>query len=235
MSQESVRIFIGFDQREAAAYHVCVQSLIEHSSLPLEIHPLALNNMARFYAEQHVDGSNAFIYSRFLVPYLCGYSGSAIFLDGDMLSRRDIAELWRQRRADVGVQVVKHDYKTKHPTKYLGAKNEDYPCKNWSSVILWNCDYFPNRALTPAFVASKAGSFLHRFEWLRPEQVESLSPDWNHLVNEYPPKPTAKLPHFTIGTPCFAGYEHQEFADEWFATARRTMEPLEWRSQPTPT
>jgi hypothetical protein len=23
--------------------------------------------------------------------------------------------------------------------KYLGNKNEDYPRKNWSSLILWNC------------------------------------------------------------------------------------------------
>jgi lipopolysaccharide biosynthesis glycosyltransferase len=222
---EPIRIFIGFDQREAAAYHVCVQSLIEHSSQPLEIHPLALNNMRRFYAERHMDGSNAFIYTRFLVPYLCGWSGYAIFLDGDMLIRSDIAELWDMRRGDRGVHVVKHYYTTKHPIKYLGNKNEDYPRKNWSSVILWNCGYFPNRCLTPAYIKEHDGSHLHRFEWLKDEHIESLPPRWNHLVSEYPVNPNADLLHYTIGTPCFPGYEKQEGGVEWITTFKRMIEP----------
>jgi len=223
---ESIKIFLGYDPREAAAYHVCCQSLIEHSSEPLEIHPLALNNMARFYAEAHTDGSNAFIYSRFLVPYLCGFSGFAIFLDGDMLVRRDIAELWHLRRPDRGVQVVQHDYKTAHPIKYLGAKNEDYPRKNWSSVVVWNCGYFPNRKLTPEFVGKAPGSYLHRFEWLTDEQIEALPFAWNHLNIEYKPNPAAALYHYTLGLPAFEGYGTQEGADEWFATADRMLTPM---------
>ena len=222
---DSIRIFIGYDPREAAAYHVCCQSLIEHSSRPLEIHPLALNNLEQSYVERHVDGSNAFIYSRFLVPYLCEFSGFALFLDGDMLVRADIAELWAYRRADRGLSVVQHDYRTAFPVKYLGAKNEDYPRKNWSSVILWNCNYFPHRKLTPEFVASAKGSYLHRFEWLKDEQIEALPPTWNHLCMEYPQNPAAKLYHYTLGIPAFPGYEEQEGAQEWFATGERMMAP----------
>ncbi len=226
MEVDTVRIFIGYDEREAVAYHTCVQSLIETSSEPLEIHPLALNNMERFYAERHTDGSNAFIYSRFLVPYLCGWRGYAIFLDGDMLVRSDIVELWKMRRADRALHVVQHDYRTKFDTKYLGNENRDYPRKNWSSVILWNCAFWPNRKLTPAFVASAPGSYLHRFEWLGEDQIEPLPAEWNHLTMEYPDSPTAKLLHYTIGTPCFAGYENQEGADEWYATLDRANAPL---------
>ena len=222
---EPIRVFVGYDSREASAYHVCCQSIIENTTHPVAIHPLALNLMERFYAERHVDGSNAFIYSRFLVPYLCGWSGTAIFLDGDMLVRGDLADLWAMRRPDRGVQVVQHDYKTKHPVKYLGAENVDYPRKNWSSVILWNCGFYPNRKLTPEFVTEATGSYLHRFEWLKDEQIEPLPYEWNHLCMEEPPRPGAKLAHFTVGLPAFSGYAEQYCADEWFAARERMLTP----------
>jgi hypothetical protein len=88
-----IKIFIGFDPREAVAYHVCSNSLIRHASAPLSLTPLALPNLSG-YQEMHSDGSNQFIYSRFLVPHLMGYQGWALFIDGDMLLRDDVAKLW---------------------------------------------------------------------------------------------------------------------------------------------
>lgn len=218
-----IDIFIGYDEREAVAYHVCCQSILSRASEPVRFTPLALN-LLRGYQENHHDGSNAFIYSRFLVPWLCGFNGWAIYLDGDMIVREDIAQLWKRRLTHVGALVVKHDYKTKYPVKYLGSKNEDYPRKNWSSVILWNCDYYPNRILSPEFVAKQSGSYLHRFEWLTDQQLGELPPTWNHLTMEYEPN-GAKLLHFTVGTPCFEGYENQEGADEWRAEYRKATAP----------
>ena len=202
-----IPVFVGYDPREAVAYHVCVNSIIRNSSQPVAIVPVALN-LFRDYSETHTDGSNHFIYTRFLVPYLCDFTGHAIFIDGDMIVRGDIAELWALRDASKDVQVVKHDYKTKMPVKYLGAKNEDYPRKNWSSVILWNCNSFPNRRLTPQFVQHAKGSELHRFSWIDDDRIDELPPEWNWLPDEYGPNADAKLLHYTLGTPCF-----QEFAD----------------------
>jgi hypothetical protein len=122
--------------------------------------------------------------------------------------------------------VVKHDYRTRHPVKYRGASNVDYPCKNWSSVILWNCGYAPHRCLTPDFVSKEAGSYLHRFEWLRDEKIGELPRAWNHLVSEYEPDRDAKIAHFTIATPCFHGYQAQEHAAEWFDTFNDMKAPL---------
>ncbi|MCM3900887.1 MAG: hypothetical protein ND866_04210, partial [Pyrinomonadaceae bacterium] len=97
------------------------------------------------YDEVHSDGSNQFIYSRFLVPHLMEYKGWAMFFDGDMLCRSDIKELWKLRDDSYGLMVAKHNYKTKHKLKYLGTDmltvNPDYPRKNWSSVMLINCEY----------------------------------------------------------------------------------------------
>jgi lipopolysaccharide biosynthesis glycosyltransferase len=202
-----IPIFIGYDPREAIAFHVCANSIIRQASRPVSIIPLALN-LFQDYKETHTDGSNHFIYSRFLVPHLTDYNGWAIFIDGDMIVRGDIAELWDLQNPYNDVLVVKHDYKTRMPVKYLGAKNEDYPRKNWSSVILWNCNSFPNRKLTPEFIQHATGSFLHRFSWLDDERIGELPKEWNWLPDEYGENPNAKLLHYTLGTPCF-----QEFAD----------------------
>ena len=40
-----IDLVVGFDQKEAVAYHTFVQSLIENSTIPLSIVPLAENNL----------------------------------------------------------------------------------------------------------------------------------------------------------------------------------------------
>lgn len=209
-----IRVFIGYDPREAIAFHTCVNSLIRLSSAPLSITPLALTNL-QGYAETHKDGSNQFIYSRFLVPYLIGYSGSAIYLDGDMIVRDDIAKLWEQRDLTKAVQVVKHEYETKFEEKYLGAKNENYPRKNWSSVMIFNCANYKTRRLSPEFVQEATGKQLHRFEWLDNEDIGQLPKEWNWLPDEYGANQDAKLLHYTAGSPCFHEYACTPMADEW--------------------
>lgn len=209
-----IPIFIGYDPREAIAYHVCANSIIRNSSVPVSITPLALNNF-KDYTETHTDGSNQFIYSRFLVPYLMNYRGWAIFMDGDMIVRGDIAELWELRNNMCDVMVVKHDYQTRMKEKYLGSKNENYPRKNWSSVILWNCGNHPNRRLTPEFIEKSTGADLHRFTWVDDSRIGELPRAWNWLPDEFGPNPDAKLLHYTLGTPCFHEFSTTPQGDEW--------------------
>lgn len=218
-----IPIFCGFDQREAVAYHAFCQSVIEHASEPVQFIPLAKNLLKGFDGQR--DGSNAFIYSRFLVPELCGFNGHAIFADGDMICKADMAELWALRDPYMAVQVVKHDYKTKHPRKYLGAKNEDYPRKNWSSLILWNCGNFINRKLTSEKVGQMTGKELHRFSWIPDDRIGELPKDWNHLVSEYPYNPDAKILHYTLGSPCFPDYSRCPQARDWHETHKRLNDP----------
>ena len=209
-----IKIFIGYDPREAVAYHVCCNSLIRHSSSPLSLTPLALPNLSD-YKEMHSDGSNQFIYSRFLVPHLSDYKGWALFIDGDMIVRDDIAKLWAMRDDTKAVMCVQHDYKTKAPMKYLGAKNQDYPRKNWSSVVLWNCAHPANRVVTPSFIESSSGAQLHRFTWLEDNQIGKLPIEWNWLPDEFGPNESAKLLHYTLGTPCFHEYADTPMGSEW--------------------
>ena len=228
--REPISVYIGYDPvAEPIAYHVCADSIIRNCSHPLRITPLALNNFKAFYQEQHGDGSNQFIYSRFLIPYLERWTGFAIFLDGDMILRdgADLAQLWAWRDPYKAVQVVKHDYKTKYPAKYLGAKNEDYPRKNWSSVVIWNCGSYINRKLDPGFVAQQPGSYLHRFAWVPEDRLGDLPSEWNRLVLEQDVKPDDKLLHYTIGTPCFPDYSVGPEADEWHRAKARAISYLE--------
>ena len=209
-----LKIFVGFDQKEAIAYHTFTQSLIECSSIPLSIVPLAENNL-NFYNEKHTDGTNKFTYSRFLIPYLMGYDGWAIFFDGDMVCLSDVEELKSFFDPKYAVSVVKHNYKTKQKLKYFGQKNEDYPRKNWSSVIIWNCSHPKNKILTPSLINSKDGAFLHRFKWLNDVDIGSLPKSWNWLAIEYPEKENLNLIHYTLGTPCFKKYSNSSLSKYW--------------------
>lgn len=218
----TINVFVGFDQLEAIAYHVFCQSVLEKSTSLINFTPLAHQNLNFF--KNHDDGSNKFIYSRFLTPFLNEYSGWAIFADGDMVCNHDITELWNLKDPSKAVQVVKHEYKTKKTVKYLGNKNEDYPRKNWSSLVLWNCEHPANKILTPEFIQDKPGSFLHRFSWLDDSQIGELPIEWNWLAIEYPNNPAAKIIHYTLGTPCFREYSTTSQADIWQQVYKKTNE-----------
>jgi lipopolysaccharide biosynthesis glycosyltransferase len=221
---QPIRIFVGLDNNaEPIAYHAFCQSVIERSTIPVSFTPLAINTL-QGYEETHTDGSNAFIYSRFLVPSLCGYEGVAMFFDGDMIVNDDIAKLLALYDDTKAVQVVKHDYQTKASIKYLGAKNENYPRKNWSSVIIFNCA--KNKDLTPEMVMTSTGSFLHRFSWLNDDDIGELPKEWNWLATEYALNPNAKLVHYTLGTPCFEDYQECDYSDDWWDVYHSLIYPL---------
>ena len=216
-----IQVYAGFDDREAVGYHTFCASVIEHCSEPVTISPLCLKALQKVYHGGQRDGTNAFIYSRFLIPYLQGFRGWALFVDGaDMVVRDDIAKLWAMRDVFKAVQVVKHDYKTAHPRKYVGtpmeSSNADYPCKNWSSVMLINCAHFAWRNMTPNVVETAAGSFLHRFQFIEDRFVGELPAEWNWLADEYGVNDEAKLLHWTAGIPAWAHYKDAPHAVDWF-------------------
>lgn len=214
-----IDVWIGYDTRESVAYHVFSQSIIYSATVPVALHPLSLKALLGHYTENHTDGSNEFIYSRFLVPYLTGYKGWAIFADGDMICIGDIAELWGLRDDKYAAMVVKHDYTTKHSQKYIGTSmqthNTTYPRKNWSSVILWNCAHPANATLTPQYVMESPGSVLHRFKHLKDEEIGSLPVEWNWLSQEAGENPQAKLIHFSLGVPSIKYYDDCAHASHW--------------------
>ncbi len=162
--------------------------------------------------------STEFAISRFLTPTLA-QSGLALFLDSDMLSRHDIFELFAQADPTKAVMCVQHHHDPPESRKMDDQVQLRYFRKNWSSVMLFNCDHPSNRALTVDLINSVPGRDLHRFCWLKDEEIGPLDPTWNYLVGgNGAPQIDPKMVHFTNGIPRMSGYASSEFADEWRAT-----------------
>ena len=213
-----MKIFIGWDSREVDAYEVCVKSLLEHSSIPLEIIPLKKNRLKSDGLYQRKEGavSTDFAFTRFLVPHLSGYSGWSLFIDCDFLFTKDVSELYNLREEKYAVMCVKHDYTPKNSIKMDGQKQVSYPRKNWSSCVLWNCGHESNKIITPEAVNSESGAYLHRFQWLQDSEIGDLPLEWNWLEGEYdkPEDPPAVI-HFTNGGPWFKECQNVEYSDLW--------------------
>jgi hypothetical protein len=211
-----IRIFIGFDSRETAAYTVLAHSIAARASAPVSITPLMLTQLGSVHRrERHALQSTDFSFTRFLAPFLCDYEGWSLFMDCDMLVRTDVAALWALRDSNFAVQVVQHRHVPAETTKFLDQPQSRYEKKNWSSVMLFNnarC-----RALTPAYVDSASGLELHQFKWLGDDAlIGSLPGRWNHLVGYDTYDPQAAIVHFTTGGPYFPEYRDCDYADEWF-------------------
>lgn len=219
---QPVRIFIGYDPREAVAWYTLAHSIITRASVPVAIMPLALNNLGGLMTrERNPLQSTDFSFSRFLTPYLSDYQGWSIFMDCDMLVLDDIARLWSLRDDRYAAMCVQHDHQPREDIKFLGAVQTKYEKKNWSSVILFNNERC--RALSPEFVNTATGLELHQFKWLEDDSlIGALPPRWNHLVGYDAPNPDASLVHYTIGGPYFDEYVDCEYAAEWF-TERDAM------------
>lgn len=215
-----INLFCGYDKREADGFHVFTQSVIENASKEVSIVPLAGMGMR--------PGSNVFTLSRFMVPYLMGYQGHAIFCDAsDMLMLGDVAELDALFDDRYAVQVVKHPrYNTKHKTKYRGTDmecpNMDYQRKNWASVFIANCAH-PRWQEIEAALYDMAPIALLQFGFLNDEDIGELPDRWNRLVDEGHPVEGAGVLHWTAGQPGFPYYADAPGANLWHAARKRAF------------
>lgn len=221
MNNQVIKVFIGFDPVESVAWHTFAHSIFTRSSKPVALIPLNIRNLNDiYYRERDPKQSNEFSFTRFLVPYLSNYEGYALFFDCDMLLRVDIAKIFDQinSQPDKAVYVVKHNYEPRDDVKYLNTMQYKYPRKNWSSVVLWNCGHQSNKVVTSEFVNTASAMELHRFTWLKDEEIGELDIRWNWLVGEYdnPPSDVRNV-HWTVGGPYFDEYKSVDFSDEWFS------------------
>lgn len=218
-----IRIFIGFDPRERAATNVLIDSIYQHSTMPVAITPIVTPQLERqgiYCRPKDPNQSTAFSFTRFLVPHLMEYEGWAIFMDCDMLCRGDVANLWNLRDDRFSVMCVQHMHRPTETTKFLGERQTSYPKKNWSSLMMLNCSRCTR--LTPEYVNSATGLELHRFQWLSSEDEIGAIPDqWNHLVAVQDPNKAnnATMLHWTLGGPWFKEQRTMggALAAEWFS------------------
>ena len=211
-----INIFIGYDSKEKVAYNVLSHSIIQNSTKPVAITPIALNNLKDdFVRERNALSSTEFSFSRFMIPHLMNYQGWALFMDCDMLMFEDVSKLWRLRDDRYAVQVCKHDYTPKVEKKFLGQVQTKYEKKNWSSFMLMNCKKCTT--LTPDYVNKASGLELHQFKWLEGDHlIGDLPLEWNWLVGEYEHKDDVYNVHYTKGGPWFEDYAKCDYSQDWF-------------------
>jgi len=220
-----LELYIGYDPRETVAFHVLAHSILRRASIPVSIAPVMKSQLQGVYTRAPgPTESTEFSLSRFLVPYLAAFRGWSVFMDCDMLCRADISALAEAmtRNADKAVLVCKHDYVPKPGPKFLGKVQTKYPRKNWSSLMVFNNERC--KMLTPDYVNSATGLDLHRFKWMDDGAIGDLPLEWNWLVDEYPPKPDARIVHYTRGGPWFEEFHNCDYADEW----REELKSMQW-------
>jgi len=231
----TIPVYIGWDPREEIAFNVAARSLCELSPdariIPLVLsslrdrglyhRPTTVLNNGLYDVISEAPMSTEHAISRFLVPRLQRHSGWALFVDGDVLFRRPVEELFDRRDERYALMCVQHPPIVAEGTKKDGQPNQIYHRKNWSSVILFNCGHPANRLLSPDYVNAVPGRELHRYGWLDDALIGELPPVWNYLVGVNPPMDDPAIVHYTLGVPSIPTYRHSPFADEWFAAAVR--------------
>lgn len=218
-------VFFGHDERQVAGTSAFLRSVIQHAKRPLALVPITATATVAGLKE----GTNSFTYRRFLVPWMMNFTGFAIFVDGsDMLCRGDINELADLYDPLKAVQVVKHDYKTRHPRKYLGtgmeADNPDYERKNWVSVMIINCAHFNWRHINPEYINSSTGLHMLQLRFIEDQFIGSLPMRWNWLVDEHDENHNAKICHWTGGHPGIPHYYEAPMAPEWHAALASSIQ-----------
>lgn len=220
MGEFQPKVFVGYDSREDVSFQVCRHSLLRHADDRLTVVPLrqpVLRELGLYTRPFDVGSSTEFSLTRFLTPYLAAQNGWVIFCDCDFLFTVDVRTVFEGLNPEKAVYCVQHDYTPTHQIKMDGKIQTNYPRKNWSSFMLFNCDHPDVRALTPEVVNSATPAFLHRFGWIKDDSaIGALELDWNFLEGEYPrPLKTPRVIHYTNGGPWFDEWRNCDYADVW--------------------
>jgi lipopolysaccharide biosynthesis glycosyltransferase len=230
-------VYVGFDPGESIAYDVCRHSILSRTRAAVTVAPLVqkeLRERKLYWRTGDPLASTEFTYTRFLVPALSGHRGWALYCDCDFLWLADIAALIALADDRFAAMCVHHDHRPTEAMKMDGRVQTLYPRKNWSSLILWNCAHPSNAALTPDVVNRESGSFLHRFSWLKDEEIGVLPETWNWLEgwSEAPAGGPPNVVHYTRGGPWFDQWKNVAFADLWLAEAESMSRPRARTAKP---
>ena len=220
--QPVLDIHVGSDRKVPHVADICAFSIQRHASIPLRIRKLDLATLVEadlYHRDIDPLASTEFTYSRFLTPYLNGYSGLCMFCDNDFLFFADVAELVELLDRTKAVSCVHHDYTPKEKTKLDGQVQTVYPRKNWSSLMVFDGANEHVRNLTVEAVNTQSGAYLHRMQWVPDDAIGEIPVEWNWLEghNEKPAEGTPKAVHFTRGGPWFEDWKQTDYADLWFA------------------
>lgn len=206
-----MKVFIGYDSRQPVAAQVLAHSIWKRAHKPVDIVRLDIRQLPI-----QRKGLTEFTYSRYLVPYMCGYQGEALFLDADMLCLDDITLLSADVERDLDIFAPPGYSTARYPVSVVKS-GEQF---EWPSLM-----YFNNakcRELTPDFIETGSPQ-----KWVF-QNAGELPKDWNHVVPYDGTNPNARIVHFTQGIPCFSETKGAEYGEKWREEAREAMSTVTW-------
>lgn len=216
-----MRIFVGYDPREALGTWVFQNSVMRRSHKDLSFIPVW--EKARKFAP---GGTNAFTFSRYEAALLAGYRGEPVlYCDAaDMVCLAPIEDMLQHYQFNKAVQVVKHPEYTATTPKYQGtemqAENKSYPKKNWTSVMLITPGHYSWRKID---WKRTDPAYWTEMQWLGDSEIGELPDEWNRLVDEGQPVKGGKILHWTLGVPAIPHYHQSPGSLLWHEERKQAL------------
>lgn len=198
------RIFIGYDPSEDESARVLKHSIERRATEPVEVRFLVLKELQELWGykggentKEARPASTEFTYTRFLVPWLCGYKGKALFMDCDIACIGDVTPVFNSYLgcADA-ICCVQHVFTPTTDSKMNDKPQKGYFRKLWSSVMLLNCENL--RLWSKDVVEDESPQFLHGFEEIPDRAITELPYRFNEIDS---PKENTVLFHYTEFNP----------------------------------
>jgi hypothetical protein len=168
------RVFSGWDKRQAEAAEVFRFSVLDHASIPVEVHFISAEDTPTSVAACKRRGVTSFSYARFMSVHASGFTGRACYGDGcDQLCLGDVRELAEWDMQGKAIWVVKHP-------SLPGQRG--LRARSWTSLLLMDCGHPKLRRWTPEYVERAADDTLMRLSDFADDEIGSLPGEWNLLM-----------------------------------------------------
>ena len=202
-----VRVFIGSSPKNRVEERVFIHSLLKSTTGPLDVQVIdagqsvirsfANGSTAPFPLAAHgkVHHHTTFSLARFMIPYLCGYTGRALYCDSDQVALADIGELWRCDLEGHAIAAV--------PSSNVVGSARRYPDDSYlTSVMVLDCSRLRRIEIGGILQDLERGDYSYselmylkkvarsRFDL----SIKALPNEWNHLDIW---QEDSKLVHFT--------------------------------------
>lgn len=181
------RVFIGVNEGEQEAADLCRWSILEHSTLPVQIEFLHHNQLRdQNLLDREADSINDLDISKFFIPHLCDYRGLALYCSANFIWTIDIREVFRFENTRMSLAYVKHDSR-----------------KFCNDLLLFNCSHEDCTKLETKNLNSKSVDWITQHKWCGQNCSMTLNFDYNWIVgiNTEPDDGAPKILNFAVDKP----------------------------------
>jgi hypothetical protein len=179
-----IRIFVGTEPKTYLAQRVLEHSIRRHTQAEVQITPMIGPDWE--YDLQGTSQGTGFSLRRWMIPYRCGWTGKAIYMDADQLVFGDVNELWNidkpyRDKHGFGNQVwctFQADKFSKNPWPQSSVMLIDCQAAQQQSDF-WTVEHAINLWKHSDNPQKHYANYMHA-TWMQPQPVP-IDLGWNHL------------------------------------------------------